>query len=302
MHDCIASLQATEEGRGLEGCPRLRADGGSAGLVSRAAPPWWCRNGTSSFPSRETLKDGYKALTARPFLPRYFPGYDLYLWIDGDCWVQQATRSLCSSPPRGRVRWPWHPRSTARCGTTAMPGRNFRRSTAPRSRPPSAGRCGNGWIRYPLINAGVFALAADAPHWQGWADLLGDACRSAPTGDDPTRSLNVLAWPTGASPANRCPAAATGRSIMPRRPGMPAAACSSSPPCPTSARHPASHDLHQAPADARCARDRRAAGRPGPGTLVALAGPNRGHIAPHGRNAVPQDARAGQRFRRARCA
>ena len=23
-------------------------------------------------------------------------------------------------------------------------------------------------IRYPLINAGVFALKADAPHWAGW--------------------------------------------------------------------------------------------------------------------------------------
>ena len=42
------------------------------------------------FPGRAKLKDGYKALTARPFLPRYFPGFDLYLWIDGDCWVQQG--------------------------------------------------------------------------------------------------------------------------------------------------------------------------------------------------------------------
>ena len=42
------------------------------------------------FPGRDKLKDGYKALTARPFLPRYFPGFDLYLWIDGDCWVQQG--------------------------------------------------------------------------------------------------------------------------------------------------------------------------------------------------------------------
>ena len=49
-----------------------------------------CRSGTSTFPARAKLKDGYKALTARPFLPRYFPGFDLYLWIDADCWVQQG--------------------------------------------------------------------------------------------------------------------------------------------------------------------------------------------------------------------
>ena len=41
-------------------------------------------------PGRARLKDGYKALTARPFLPRYFPGFDLYFWIDADCWVQQG--------------------------------------------------------------------------------------------------------------------------------------------------------------------------------------------------------------------
>ena len=42
------------------------------------------------FPGRDKLKDGYKALTARPFLPRYFPGFELYFWIDADCWVQQG--------------------------------------------------------------------------------------------------------------------------------------------------------------------------------------------------------------------
>ncbi|MGH6976466.1 MAG: hypothetical protein ACREED_05505 [Stellaceae bacterium] len=27
---------------------------------------------------------------AFPFLRRYFPGYDVYLWLDGDTWVQDA--------------------------------------------------------------------------------------------------------------------------------------------------------------------------------------------------------------------
>ena len=40
---------------------------------------------------RRSLKNGYKALTARPFLPRYFsPASILYFWIDADCWVQQG--------------------------------------------------------------------------------------------------------------------------------------------------------------------------------------------------------------------
>ena len=73
------------------GHPRLRPDGGAARLVPRAGRRRSsCRSGISTFPAATSSKDGYKALTARPFLPRYFPGFDLYLWIDGDCWVQQG--------------------------------------------------------------------------------------------------------------------------------------------------------------------------------------------------------------------
>src|SRR5215470_17824863 len=30
----------------------------------------------------------YRAQTARPHLRKYFPGFDLYIWLDADCWVQ----------------------------------------------------------------------------------------------------------------------------------------------------------------------------------------------------------------------
>ena len=51
-------------------------------------------------------------------------------------------------------------------------------------------------IRYPLINAGVFALKVDAPHWTGWAGLLGEALqRSTDMTDQIT--LNVLVYDKG---------------------------------------------------------------------------------------------------------
>src|SRR5579863_150981 len=31
----------------------------------------------------------HRALTVRPFLPDYFPGYDVYMWMDADTWVQE---------------------------------------------------------------------------------------------------------------------------------------------------------------------------------------------------------------------
>jgi hypothetical protein len=78
MRDCMGSLRATAEGRavalGVLDC----------GLTAEQQA--WCRAQGATlvvprwdfdFPGRETLKDGYKALTARPFLPRYFPGFHL---------------------------------------------------------------------------------------------------------------------------------------------------------------------------------------------------------------------------------
>src|ERR1019366_3197819 len=40
------------------------------------------------FPGRAALPRHYQAMTARPYLPRHFPGYETYLWIDADAWVQ----------------------------------------------------------------------------------------------------------------------------------------------------------------------------------------------------------------------
>jgi hypothetical protein len=197
MRDCIASLRAVPEGRalalgvldcGLEEEQRAWCRAHGAALVE----PGW----DLDFPGRDRLKDGYKALTARPFLPRYFPGFDLYLWIDGDCWVQQGdaialflaaarTGALAVAPEIHRAmrhyRHAWQEFATVNGAAFAA---CFDKATADRL------------IRYPLINAGVFALQADAPHWQGWADLLGEALQRSTNMTDQI-ALNVLVYDKG---------------------------------------------------------------------------------------------------------
>jgi hypothetical protein len=197
MRDCIDSLQATEEGRamtlgildcGLTDEQRAWCRARGATLV---VPQW-----DFEFPGREKLKDGYKALTARPFLPRYFPGFDLYLWIDGDCWVQQgdAVALFLAAARTGRLaiapeihrsmrhyRHAWTEFSTINGAAFES---CFDKETADRL------------IRYPLINAGVFAIAAAAPHWQGWAELLGEALQRSTDMTDQI-ALNVLAYDKG---------------------------------------------------------------------------------------------------------
>ncbi|MEI6202529.1 MAG: hypothetical protein WCP68_11315 [Enhydrobacter sp.] len=197
MRDCIGSLRATAEGRAL-----------ALGILDcglTAEQRDWCRDQGAvlvepvwdfEFPGREKLKDGYKALTARPFLPRYFPGFDLYLWIDGDCWVQQGdalslflaaarTGALAVAPEIHRsmrhYRHAWTEFSTINGAAYAE---CFDKETAERL------------IRYPLINAGVFALKADAPHWAGWAELLGEALQRSANMTDQI-ALNVLVYDRG---------------------------------------------------------------------------------------------------------
>src|SRR5476649_2626091 len=153
MRDCVDSLQATEEGRavalgildcGLTDEQRAWCRALGATLV---VPQW-----DFEFPGREKLRDGYKALTARPFLPRYFPGFDLCLWIDGDCCVQQGdtlslflaaarTGALAVAPEIHRsmrhYRHAWTEFSTI---NSAAYEECFDKETAERL------------IRYPLIN------------------------------------------------------------------------------------------------------------------------------------------------------
>lgn len=197
MRDCIASLLATEEGRsltlGVLDC----------GLTEEQRT--WCRERGAilvepewdfDFPGRDKLPEGYKAMTARPFLRRYFPGFDLYLWIDGDCWVQQGdavalflaaarTRALAVAPEIHRsmrhYRHAWKEFSTINGAAYEV---CFGKEIADRL------------IRYPLINAGVFALAADAPHWEGWAELHGAALQHSTDLTDQV-ALNVLVYDRG---------------------------------------------------------------------------------------------------------
>jgi hypothetical protein len=116
----------------------------------------------------------FRAMTARPHLPRYFPGYDIYAWIDADCWVQdwRAVRLLCATAER--------------YGFSIVP--ELDRSYTPRL---LDGRTFVEWARscfakcygdeeasrlapYPMLNCGVFAGAATAPLWSLWSGDLGE--------------------------------------------------------------------------------------------------------------------------------
>ncbi|HZZ10668.1 MAG TPA: hypothetical protein VFE79_08240 [Paraburkholderia sp.] len=108
-----------------------------------------------------------RAMCARPFLPRYFPGYDLYIWIDCDAWVQE------------RFVFDWLIDSARGGALGAVPelDRAYNHAfVAPwrvdRLRRYYGDSAANPLLSQSYYNSGVLALRADAPHWSSWATHL----------------------------------------------------------------------------------------------------------------------------------
>jgi hypothetical protein len=173
----VASLSARPEGRALGLCVfDLGLTGAQrdwlAGQGATLAEPAW----DFEFPGREHIPSYFRALAARPSIPRYFPGHQVYFWIDADVWVQDhsvlqifidaaAGGQLAIVPEMDRGYWTSHKRprlwgQNQKCFAWAF-----------------GWRAGYRYGRHPILNAGIFALPRDAPHWR----LYGAALRRALT-------------------------------------------------------------------------------------------------------------------------
>jgi hypothetical protein len=137
--------------------------------VTRVVRPGW----DIEFPDRDRTPETLKALVSRPYLPRHFPGYEMYLWLDADAWLQdwRTVELYCGAAGRDRL------------AITLELDRAYKRHY---KRPKFFGmtlawkcyRQAFGWRvadrlgRNPTANGGVFALHRDAPHWEAYGRLL----------------------------------------------------------------------------------------------------------------------------------
>jgi hypothetical protein len=137
-------------------------------------PDWPIPLPASKTQGREFLK----ACVARPFIPDYFPGYDLYIWMDSDTWIQDwsaiemmiagankhhiaLTAQVDRAYPRAtRIkwlgRWPWKVRNFYFSNANKAFGFDIAKQLLSRH----------------VLLAGAFALHKDAPHWLRWQTLL----------------------------------------------------------------------------------------------------------------------------------
>ena len=124
-------------------------------------------------------REWLKSQVSRAFLPNYFPGYEKYLWIDADAWVnswdaielyfkgcENNKLSISTSADRayGRVlRAEWVFGSFAR-----IKSQNYKHAKSSGFSEKIARQV----ALKPHLNIGVFALEANAPHWNVWQKNL----------------------------------------------------------------------------------------------------------------------------------
>lgn len=110
----------------------------------------------------------FRAMTARPHLPKYFPGYYSYVWIDADCWVQdwRVVKVLLSEANKwGFSIVPEVDRSYTPFLQNGSTFFDWASSCFVTCYAEAAGRLAH----YPLLNCGVFAMSGSTPIWSAWS-------------------------------------------------------------------------------------------------------------------------------------
>jgi hypothetical protein len=110
----------------------------------------------------------YQAMTARPFLPKYFPGYEIIMWLDADIWVQTASYLLnyiTGAEKYGLALSAEIDRSYAilfgEYNEFRLMHHSFYYSCFGR-------QIADQLIQYPIINSGAFAARRDHAVWARW--------------------------------------------------------------------------------------------------------------------------------------
>ncbi len=162
-------------------------------------PDWPCKLPARKIRGREYLK----SCVCRPWINTYFPGYDLYIWMDPDTWIQDwsgvdlfikgaekghiaVTGQVDRAYPRAvRIKW---------FGRIPLKLRGFYFSNA---RNAFGFKTAKKLYPYHVLLAGMFALRGDAPHWARWQELVLKAVKSGKIFTAEQLCLGILCYLEG---------------------------------------------------------------------------------------------------------
>ncbi len=125
------------------------------------------------FPDQSETPDYIKGLLVRPFLRQYFPGFDIYFWIDADAWIQDWSAAELyihgAARRKGLAIVPEYHRASQQL-YGGLP--NFWRWIYDRYLEHFNEDIAQKLHSYPLCNAGIFSLHKEAKHWELWEKYL----------------------------------------------------------------------------------------------------------------------------------
>ena len=146
-------------------------------------------------------KEWLKSQVSRAFLPKYFPGYKKYLWIDADAWVnsweaidlyfkgcEKNKLAISTSADRsyGRVlRAEWIFKSFA-----MVKSQNYKHAKSSGFPEEIARKA----ALMPHLNIGVFSLEKNAPHWEVWQKNLKQALSKGKIWGSEQIAMNVAIY------------------------------------------------------------------------------------------------------------
>lgn len=132
-----------------------------------------------------------RAKTARPFLPEYFPGYDIYVWINAHAWIQDIVALDCLVEASAEGALAIVPEIDRAYRTQYDHGRSRRWLHRHYNRFFDPTVVEKLW-HMPVLNSGVFALHQKAPHWRIWADEFQAAYLRQPDSAAENATLNHI--------------------------------------------------------------------------------------------------------------
>ncbi len=157
----LPDLHFVDIGCGAESLAWLAGRGVTVHAFARVE--WDLPAATANFPRYAD------AQLCRPLLPKLAPGYDAYVWVDCDIWLQGHDvlkgylDALASAPDKAILAPEWHY------------GYAFSRSA--KSALSFAyhlyemfydGLTAEEYCKYPILNSGFFALRGASPIWEAW--------------------------------------------------------------------------------------------------------------------------------------
>lgn len=139
------------------------------------------------------IPQGWTAALLKPHIRDLFPGYETYIFLDADTWVQQrfaldylktysADGKLAVVSQRSRFHeWDATRGNGVEFNFSGQPVRaNWYTMFSRKSKLPKADK--KLLASQPILNAGVFALRADAVLWDDWQAAVTEAVNALPRG------------------------------------------------------------------------------------------------------------------------